>query len=49
MDKQFTKEDMKMTNKHMKRCFILLIIKEMKIKATVKDYLTPIKIATIKN
>ena len=48
LNRQFSKADMKMANRNLKRCSILLIIREMLTKTTMRYYLSPVRMSIIR-
>jgi hypothetical protein len=49
LNKEFSPEEYRMTEKHLNKCSTSLIIREMQIKTILRFHLTPVRMAKIKN
>jgi hypothetical protein len=49
LNSTFSKDEVQMAKTHMKKCSTFLAIKEMQIKTMLRFYITPVRMAIIKN
>jgi hypothetical protein len=49
LNREFSKEEIQMASKYMKRCSTSLFIKDMQIRTILRFHLTPVRMARIRN
>jgi hypothetical protein len=49
LNEEFSTKEYRMAQKHLKKCSLSIVIREMQIKISLRFYLTPVRIAKIKN